>query len=116
MDDFRAILRENALGETPEVDKAHSTFVGLRDFDKQGLNIILHVRTPPSPFPCTCTPPPLPPSPALFGPPMYCTTEHQALECRWPAHRLQSGAVFGWPRREGQRHAALQLVAPIARM
>ncbi len=60
MDDFRAILRENALGETPEVDKAHSTFVGLRDFDKQGLNIILHVRTPPSPFPCTCTPPPSP--------------------------------------------------------
>lgn len=87
MDDFRAILRENALGETPEVDKAHSTFVGLRDFDKQGLNIILHVRTPPSPFPCTCTPPPFPLPPPLLGLP--CTARQNIKH--WNAGGLLIG-------------------------
>ena len=66
MDDFRAILRDNALGATPDVDKAHSTFVGLRDFDKQGLNIILHVR-PRLPPP----PPPPPPLPAISNPSVH---------------------------------------------
>jgi len=48
MDEFRDILRQNATGPTPEVDKAHSIFVGLRDFDKQALNIVVHVQLTPA--------------------------------------------------------------------
>ena len=91
MDDFRAILRDNALGATPDVDKAHSTFVGLRDFDKQGLNIILHVR------PRLCPPPPSLPFLTL---PCICQGVQQAAQhkvaacCTADHHAMDAGALL----------------------